>query len=106
MEPRRIKTWVTTIFETDDDPATADDVEPEPPIIERSNALLIGELNGCCNRDGENVWLREPPPPLLLPTPACDAVDGDAAEDGKCEAEEGVMVRDLGDKIDGLAWGC
>lgn len=45
-----MKTCVTTIFDTDDEPDDAC-----PCIADRSNALLVGELRVCWGNDGENV---------------------------------------------------
>lgn len=55
IEPRRMKTCVTTIFETEDEPVRfeADDASPCP--VERSKVLLVGELRFCCGKDGEKV---------------------------------------------------
>lgn len=69
MEFRSKKTCVTTIFETEVAPETAED-DPEPVNADRSNVLEVGELSLGCVNDGENVWLRElPPPPPPLPPP-------------------------------------
>lgn len=53
IEPRRMNTWVTTIFETEDEPPRFEDACP--CVADRSKVLLVGELRFCCGNKGENV---------------------------------------------------
>ena len=52
MEPRSKKTWVTTIFETDDWPELPD-AKTEEESMFLSKLELVGELRPCCANEGE-----------------------------------------------------
>ena len=97
IEPKSRKTWVTTIFDTEVWFEVAGIEAGELKEV-RSNVAVVGELNVCCGKEGENVaGLEVPPPPLLPPPPPCDAVLDAAAVDAKLDVAKGVLVRDRGE---------
>ena len=54
MEPSSRKTWVTTIFDTEDWPDVAEE-EVDPENGDRSKVLLVGETRLFCAKGGEKV---------------------------------------------------
>lgn len=55
IDPSRMNTCVTTIFDTDDEPARFKEEDDCACVVDRSKVLLVGELRLCCGNDGENV---------------------------------------------------